>query len=70
MEAEEFNYKVRCRGCSKTTVMFFGRNSNPDALKLFHRWVKEHSTFPIQKQCTCDNGSMLFHDIISYSPFI
>ncbi len=64
----DFTYEVKCRKCNKVTKMYFGTSATIDINK-FHIWAKEHSTFPVQKQCRCDNGSMMFHDLISYSPF-
>ena len=63
---KDFTYKVKCRSCGKVTEMWFGKQETT-ASKDFEIWAKEHSTFPITKQCICDNGSMLFHDVISYT---
>lgn len=60
----DLTYKVKCRSCGKITKMYFGNDEN---FNNFRMWAKEHSTFPIEKQCECDNGSMLFHDLISYT---
>jgi hypothetical protein len=60
---EDLTYKVKCRSCGKIETMFFSNNTDKAHFKL---WAKEHSTFPIEKQCTCDNGSIMFHDLVSY----
>ena len=64
-ENKYYEYDVKCRKCSKIERMCFGQvdNTKPEDFK---RWVVEHSTFPIQKQCTCDNGMIMFHDIVSF----
>lgn len=63
---DSWTYKVKCRSCGKKTEMY---HSPKDRLekKTFLTWALEHSTFPITKQCDCDNGAMLFHDLISYT---
>ena len=64
MEREvNFQYDVKCRKCNKITRMYFGTNKNTTKEK-FKIWVSEHSTFPIQKQCSCDNGMMMLHDMV------
>jgi len=66
MEKEvNFEYDVKCRKCGKVTRMFFGTNYTSSKEK-FKIWVKEHSTFPIEAQCECDRGMMMFHDIIGF----
>lgn len=62
---KDFDYEVKCRKCGKTTKMWFGSDKDTTR-ELFLTWVGEHSTFPIQKQCDCDSGSMMFHDLIAY----
>jgi endogenous inhibitor of DNA gyrase (YacG/DUF329 family) len=69
MATKSLRYKVKCRGCGKVVTMYFGDTRTTD-FKDFEKWAKEHSVFPITMQCSCDNGSMLFHDLISYSPII
>lgn len=59
-------YVVKCRSCGSKETMHHSRVENVDP-KMFERWALEHSTFPIAKQCKCDNGSLMFHDLISYS---
>lgn len=63
------NYELKCRRCNKITGMYFSKiNTNDiEAKKSFESWAKEHSTFPITKQCNCNNGKMIFHDLISYT---
>lgn len=61
----EFTYDVKCRKCNKVNRMYFGNEHSTDKNK-FTKWVSEHSTFPIHRQCSCDNGSMMLHDIIGY----
>ncbi len=65
-ETENLTYKVKCRSCLKISEMWFAKK---DQVKLsdFKTFCIEHSTFPIQKQCDCDNSSMLFHDLVSYT---
>jgi arginyl-tRNA--protein-N-Asp/Glu arginylyltransferase len=66
MEREiNFEYDVKCRKCNKITRMHFGTNKFTTK-ENFKIWASEHSTFPIHKQCTCDNGMMLLHDLIGY----
>jgi len=60
-----YEYDVKCRKCGKIERMCFGQVKNTKP-KDFKTWASEHSTFPIQKQCSCDNGMIMFHDIISY----
>ena len=66
MEEYDLTYKVKCRGCNEISEMFFGttKSTNPETLGL---WIDNHKTFPIERQCECDNGSMSLHDIISYT---
>lgn len=66
MEKRDLTYKVKCRGCSKVSEMYFG-NTETTLPRDFIRWANEHTTFPIERQCDCDRGSILFHDIISYT---
>ncbi len=66
METRNLTYKIKCRSCGKITTMYFGDTSTTTK-KDFTKWAFEHSTFPITKQCDCDNGSILFHDIVSYT---
>ena len=68
-ESDSFEYDVKCRKCCKVTRMFFG-NLQTTEKHQFTKWVNEHSTFPIHKQCDCDNGMMLLHDIVSYGPML
>lgn len=62
-ENKEFNYDVKCRKCGKITRMFSTITNKIN----FERWASDHSTFPIKKQCDCDRGMIMFHDIISFS---
>ncbi len=63
MTDQEYTYEIKCRKCSKITKMWFGNNlTKPED---FNAWFSEHSTFPIQKQCDCDNGSIMLHDLVS-----
>ncbi len=64
-EDRDLTYKVKCRSCGKITEMWFSKQSQTQP-RDFVKWAHEHSTFPISKQCDCDNGSILFHDLISY----
>ncbi len=61
----DFEYDVKCRKCNKVTRMFFG-NNNTSSKETFKAWVREHSTYPIEKQCDCDKGMMMFHDIVGF----
>lgn len=58
-------YKVKCRSCGKKTDLWFSERwqTSPED---FRAWATEHSTFPIHKQCSCDNGSVMLHDLVSY----
>lgn len=60
------SYRVRCRNCGKKSEMYFDTR-NEESKKRLKMFIDEHSPFPIQKQCDCDNGSIMLHDIISYS---
>lgn len=62
---KNYEYDVKCRGCAKITRMHFGSSETIEPKNFIH-WAIEHSTFPIQKQCVCDNGMMMFHDIVSF----
>ena len=64
-ENRTFQYEVKCRRCNKITLMYFGAIKDVE-IKTFKSWASEHSTFPIQKQCECNNGFMMFHDLVSY----
>lgn len=46
--------------------MYFG-NTSKVGKKEFESWAHHHATFPINKQCDCDNGSIMFHDMVSYT---
>ena len=62
---ENYSYKVKCRGCGKVTEMYLG-SFEVLSYKDFKFWVVQRSRFPIEKQCECDEQSILFHDVISY----
>jgi hypothetical protein len=62
--SENLTYKVKCRSCNKITEMYFG-TLETTTKETFNKWFSEHSTFPIEKQCDCDNGSILLHDLVS-----
>lgn len=64
-EKEHWEYDVKCRKCGKITRMFFSTIEQVSA-KDFKIWASEHSTFPIQKQCDCDNGMVMLHDIVAF----
>jgi len=64
-EKEHWEYDVKCRKCGKITRMFFSDCKQISA-KDFKIWVSEHSTFPIQRQCDCDNGMVMLHDIVAF----
>lgn len=66
LQAESYIYHVKCRRCGKETEMWAGKKTqiNKDD---FLKYINEHSTFPITKQCECNNGMMLFHDVIGYN---
>ena len=65
MENKNWEYDVKCRKCGKITRMFHSTHEQVKA-NDFKVWVNEHSTFPIQNQCSCDNGMMMLHDIVSF----
>lgn len=60
-----FTYEVKCRKCNKIEKMFFS-DSSITTKETFETYVKHHSNYPIDKQCKCDNGSIMFHDLISF----
>jgi hypothetical protein len=64
-ENNDWIYDVKCRRCGKITRMFL---SSKEQIKKedFRKWVLEHSVFPIEKQCECDNGMLMLHDIVSF----
>lgn len=64
-ENKDYEYDVKCRKCGKITRMWFGSTETTKS-NDFKIWATEHSSFPIQKQCECDNGMMMFHDIVSF----
>ena len=64
-EKEQWEYDVKCRKCGKITRMFFSTIEQVSA-KDFKIWASERSTFPIQKQCDCDNGMVMLHDIVAF----
>ena len=53
------------RKCGKITRMHHSTHEQVSK-EAFRLWVSEHSTFPIAKQCSCDNGMMLLHDVVSF----
>lgn len=65
-QSSEYKYEVKCRKCNKLNTMYFG-DSNTTDKKTFLLWIREHITFPIEKQCNCNNGMILFHDIVGYN---
>ncbi len=61
----DYEYDVKCRKCGNITRTWFG--SSKQTLKVdFRKWVSEHGAFPVEKQCKCDNGMMMLHDIVSF----
>ena len=60
-----WEYDVKCRKCGKITRMYHSTHEQVSK-ENFTIWAKEHSTFPVEKQCSCDNGMMMLHDIVSY----
>lgn len=62
-EDKNWEYDIKCRGCGKITRMHHSTHRQVSS-KSFKLWVAEHSTTPIQKQCSCDNGMILIHDLI------
>lgn len=69
MNKVNFEYDIKCRKCGKIKRMYFG-DTNVTTSENFRIWVSEHSAFPIQSQCNCDNGMMLLHDIVSFGPIL
>ena len=61
---KDLTFEVKCRRCGKVSRMFFGTTETTRVLD-FYRWFAQHSTFPIQKQCDCDNSSIMLHDLVS-----
>jgi hypothetical protein len=64
-ENKNWEYDVKCRKCGKITRMWHSTHERVSA-QDFKIWALEHSAFPIQKQCYCDSGMMMFHDIVSF----
>ena len=64
-EKKIWEYDVKCRKCGRTHRMF---HSTQDQITKdsFLKWVYDHSTFPIHRQCECDNGMMMLHDLVAY----
>ena len=62
----DLTYKIKCRLCGKITEMWFAKRDQIDK-KDFLIWMREHATFPIEKQCGCDNGSIMLHDLVAYT---
>lgn len=60
-----WEYDVKCRKCNKVTRMFHSAHHQTSA-DTFKKWASEHSKFPIKKQCSCDNGMIMFHDLIAF----
>jgi len=65
MDNNNWEYDVKCRKCGKITRMFHSTYEQTTA-KDFRTWASEHSSYPIQKQCGCDNGMLLLHDLVSF----
>lgn len=65
MSNNNWQYDIKCRKCGKIERMHHSTHEQITA-KNFQKWALEHSTFPVTKQCECDNGMMMFHDIISF----
>ena len=63
---KDLTYKVKCRNCGKITEMYLGDTSQFTE-QQFRVWAAEHSTFPFHVQCKCDNGSIMLHDLVSYT---
>ena len=65
MSDNGWQYDIKCRKCGKVTRMFFSDFKQTKA-KDFRLWAIDHSTFPMAKQCDCDNGMMMLHDIVAF----
>lgn len=63
----DFIYDVKCRNCNAVCRMYFGSNKTTSK-ESFRAWLSEHSTYPIDMQCKCDNGMVQLHDIVSFGP--
>lgn len=66
MNEDTYNYKMKCRSCGKINTMYFS-SRHPSNKDNFKKWLSEHSTLPIQNQCSCDYGSITFHDLVSHN---
>jgi hypothetical protein len=60
-----WEYDVKCRKCGKIERMHHSTNKQLSAQE-FRLWAKEHSSFPIERQCSCDNGMIMLHDIVGF----
>ena len=63
-EVSDWTYKIKCRSCGEITEMWLAKTDQLSSADV-NKWASEHSTFPFKKQCECDRGSMLFHDLVS-----
>lgn len=59
-----YRYTIKCRGCSRMTVIHFKNVDNYP----FTKFIREYSNFPLTKTCVCNpDGDMLLHDLVSYN---
>jgi len=64
-EREYYTYKIKCRNCLKVREMVFSLKSKFTP-EQFKGAMNEKSTYPQAAQCRCDNGSIMYHDVVSY----
>lgn len=62
---KNWQYDVKCRKCGKITRMHHSSYEQTSRLN-FSIWANEHSSFPIKRQCSCDNNMVMFHDIVAF----
>lgn len=62
----EWKYDIRCRRCGKIKEIY--HSNEPQVTKeSFLKWVSEACAYPKQHQCSCDNGRIMLHDLISHN---
>lgn len=65
-DLKNITYDVKCRRCSKISRIVFGENTS-DNIHNFRVLVVRKANEPLEKECSCNRGMILFHDIIGYN---